>query len=451
MKFYTYLIIIILGFTVTSSPLQAQPYLENFGVTTGEPVNEGYAFIDGSYIEPPYVVSRKGLALFINDLEIKKPRRHPESPVLIDETPLSNLTDEERQKLYRNLEATRNIYESNLRHGYGYFFYEGMHRKETELTMAYSFSYIAQILTSNYSVEAKLSKLKNSNWHLHGDVTMLVNNFSLSDSLSSRLDQKKIDLLRIDEFGAHTEPTVNNGFLFIDGKYIGTPYMIERRGLGIFVNGKMIKKPVDFSFDPPSGDIDPTMPQAITSETSIYDDIITTYFSKKCAYIRKHYSKEEEKAVLENFFQNLPFVTETNISEESPYIINVTTTENITLPMSLHVLRSNRIPTNTDNFLERIEKQCLNLHKDLVGGKCFFLSSKGGKYRLSTNSIAEKLPIMINILSTNEPPEIKKVRVMSAGLTISENHLNQLVENFKPTTQLNQRLEALRQSNSLEQ
>jgi hypothetical protein len=59
---------------------------DEFGTTTGEPVDRGFVFWNGQYLEAPYRVSRKGLAVFINDRMIegpagtRPPRQEPAAP-----------------------------------------------------------------------------------------------------------------------------------------------------------------------------------------------------------------------------------------------------------------------------------------------------------------------------------------------------------------------------------
>ncbi len=46
---------------------------DDFGVTIGNSVNEGFVFIDGLYIDAPYTVVRRGLGIFINDQLVEPP------------------------------------------------------------------------------------------------------------------------------------------------------------------------------------------------------------------------------------------------------------------------------------------------------------------------------------------------------------------------------------------
>jgi hypothetical protein len=52
-------------------------YTKEFGVTKSEPINSGFVFIKGQYLDAPYIVTRKGLAIFINDKMVALPERWP--------------------------------------------------------------------------------------------------------------------------------------------------------------------------------------------------------------------------------------------------------------------------------------------------------------------------------------------------------------------------------------
>ncbi len=47
--------------------------VEALGVTPGTPKRNGFVFIEGRYIPPPYTVSRKGNAIFINRMQVEQP------------------------------------------------------------------------------------------------------------------------------------------------------------------------------------------------------------------------------------------------------------------------------------------------------------------------------------------------------------------------------------------
>lgn len=70
----TYLIILLLFFVKLTF---AQ---DNDNVKLGKPINSGFVFIDGKYIEPPYHVKRKGYAVYINGIQVTKEFKQEKNP-----------------------------------------------------------------------------------------------------------------------------------------------------------------------------------------------------------------------------------------------------------------------------------------------------------------------------------------------------------------------------------
>jgi hypothetical protein len=57
-------------------------YLKNaaevFGVKQGEPINSGFVFKDGVYLDAPYVVSRRGVEVYVNNVKVDSCQWPPE-------------------------------------------------------------------------------------------------------------------------------------------------------------------------------------------------------------------------------------------------------------------------------------------------------------------------------------------------------------------------------------
>jgi len=77
------IICLFLGVCIYLSAEEAQ-YTEKdfaidvFGQEQSEPINTGFFFHDGKYMEPPYVVKRRGLSVFINDVMVHVPVPYPD-------------------------------------------------------------------------------------------------------------------------------------------------------------------------------------------------------------------------------------------------------------------------------------------------------------------------------------------------------------------------------------
>ncbi|MFC1782103.1 hypothetical protein ACFL02_00790 [Planctomycetota bacterium] len=438
-------IYLVMGFmAMAQSSMLSGQQLQKFGTITGEIINEGYVFIDGKYIEAPYMVSRKGLEIFINDRKIEKPTRHPGiNPIIVEGDP-TKLTFEKQQKIFRALNATKKIYEDYLKKGYCYlFFSQGRHIRLDEYSASYDIPRIIEILQSDEPKEEKLEQLSIWNWHLFIDMEILLNNFSVSPQLMKRLEQQAGDLLRTDDFGVSVMENVDQGFMFLDGKYLDSPYLISRKGLGIFINNTLINRPERWPINIPSGDIDPDLPPEINSETSINDDIVNNYLAQKFAYLRKHHTKEEEIQIMKNVLVNLPFVTTAKVDEKNNAVLHITTTEGLTVAMALYSFRGRQVGYNKEDVKKRIEARKDHLINALKKDGCYFISRIGGVTQLTKDTVINKLPVLIKILREKASVEEKYERAQHLNIRIPKSDMIKIIKGFSATKQLEKRLDRL--------
>lgn len=439
------IIVLILSYSILSYThviFAQDEYIKEFGSTMGETIDKGVVFVDGEYLSAPYTISRKGLSLYVNDREIRRPRRHVETPILTGDTVPSQLSEQERQKLFRSLEATRGIYEKYLKRDYGYLFSsEGGHVKLSPHTVAYKLPKVVTLLTSTQERDKKLSKLRPYNWHLHIDIESLIDNFSSSPQLMHRLSQQADKLLYVDECGTGEEIMVDQGFVFLNGEYVEAPYVLQRKGLGLFLNGRMVVAPPDRSRQVPAGDTDPKLPEDINSETSFFDEVAINYLTNKHVYLHRHFNPNKESEMIEQCIVELPFVTQTRKDQNRPHILHVTTTEGLTIPYSL-IAHERRSPQDADSLIQSAGRRLDSMQKRLNKGSCYILSqNRAGGTALSNRTVQQKLPQLIKILRSTQSPETKKAEIKKLITIIKDNDIVELVSNYSESPQLNSRLE----------
>jgi hypothetical protein len=56
-----------------SFPQVTQASVDDLGITHGTPQMSGFVVVDGCYLPPPYTVTRRGNAIFINRIQIEQP------------------------------------------------------------------------------------------------------------------------------------------------------------------------------------------------------------------------------------------------------------------------------------------------------------------------------------------------------------------------------------------
>ena len=226
--------------------------------------------------------------------------------------------------------------------------------------------------------------------------------------------------------------------------HLETPYDVTRKGLGVIINNKMIERPVRWPVDIPSGDENPVLPPEINRETSMYDEVFKNYWIKKAAYLRKHYTREKERQIMEQVFRKLPFVTEAALDEKDPSRFYVTTTDGRTFPIQLISFRGREVNYDYDSILQRVERKREYFQDNLKKGGCYFLSSaKGYKTRLSLLSVKTKLPHMIKILQSSKSSVEKSKQIRKFYEGISDGLLGELINNFSASPQLEKRLNKL--------
>lgn len=88
--------------------------IEDFGVEEGKPIDSGFLFIEGRYIDAPYVVTRKGLEVFVNGhvvLRIGLPAREPPSGDVDPELPSKlNSTTSPYDNIYKDYIRKKTAY-----------------------------------------------------------------------------------------------------------------------------------------------------------------------------------------------------------------------------------------------------------------------------------------------------------------------------------------------------
>ncbi len=107
----------------------------------------------------------------------------------------------------------------------------------------------------------------------------------------------------IKEFGIEKSEPIDKGFFFWNYRYVEAPYVVERRGLDVYISGRLVSKapewpPYDRTVREDPGDPPPgTSP---LDEAPPGGDPRDTYWSRKWRYLAQHYDTEKarEKMIL---------------------------------------------------------------------------------------------------------------------------------------------------------
>lgn len=253
----------------------------------------------------------------------------------------------------------------------------------------------------------------------------------------------------VQEFGVTGGTPVNRGFVFFDGQYVDAPYTVRRKGLAIFINDRMIVRPIPWpwpGWPPPKGDVDPEMPAGVNKHTSQYDPAVTDYLRKKCAFIRKHYSGDERSDQLEEVIRALPFVKKATRKAHWRYILTVELWTGEVEHWSVRFFSTARdLPFDKDSVLKRLEARRNLLESELKQGDCTWFFPSGSHISFNESVAIRDLPAILRVLRSSKSPDAKLKELNDSGLlpVTRDSHRN-VVTNFSASAQLDRRLEALR-------
>jgi hypothetical protein len=433
------LILCILLFNTINNLYANNYFVKKFGVNEGKAINHGFVFIGGKYVEPPYIISRKGFELYINDIVIKEPIRLPgEKPIIPSYEP-EKLSDQQQQILFHVLEDSKRIYEYHLDKNHCYIFSGSRgHIQNDEYFTAYTLKEIIKSFSSGKSKERMLKELTYQNWHLSIDIEEFIDNFSPPPNfLIKKLDKLSEKLLYIDGFKITEGEVINNGFLFIDGKYIDAPYIVTRKGLSLFINDIQVQIPFRWPLPKESSNNikDPIMPTEISKYSSPFDPLLRIYIQEKVAYLRKFHPQETYAKISKDAYSSLPCVTDVIIEPNSPNLI-VTWTNGSTHNINLH--NCNRGLHNKEEILKSLETSRKHHEKNLQQGDLVFLGRAG---RFSKSNATECLRKIIPILRSVKPTEFKIKELEETDFShIGRRALENLVLDFKASKQLERRI-----------
>ncbi len=247
--------------------------------------------------------------------------------------------------------------------------------------------------------------------------------------------------LKVKIFGLRLNAeAINDGFLFIDNEYIDAPYKVTSKGLGIFVNNRLVDRihlPPYYGLE----DADPVMPTNITKNTSRYDPVYKKYMSQKFNYIEMHYPNQQREKKLK-VYQNLPNIRKIELDDD-PNFITIHTYKNGTFRLRI-VIHARRVNTDFNSLTNRIENLRHFYSKNLKEGDVKFVGPRGGmKMGFSKNSM--KLSAIIRMCNENiSNLQSQNKEVTACKLKLWPHLSLNLMTNLVASPQLDERIQELK-------
>lgn len=437
----------IFAVSFTSVLFAADPNIIDFGTERGSPIDKGFVFIDGNYLSPPYILTRQGLNLLINDVEIVPTDIQITKDALFEGTLSGAWSEEAKRKFVAKINHIREQYEANLQKGCCYFFFtDGGSIVEPPHSAAYKILKIGQKIYSMETVDEKLAYIKRMNWHLKvGDqrIRRLVTNILPTPEFEARVNELQQQLLHIEDFGETVGEPIEKGFMFVNGQYLDAPYIVSRRGLGIFINGLLISKPYVWP-KPAATEVteDPNLPIWVVRQSKFED--VRNYITEKHRYLLSKYMEPEVIEKMIKHIKELPCVEKVVVVRDTSIDAYMFSGEKCCIELSSGLFsRSRKVKHDKHFIIDRLEHKRHHFENVLSQGACFFISN-GGETALPASLTVKHLPNIVRIVRSSKSMQAKLQEIRDSGLSIfnSEN-FSDFVTSFSASSQLEQRLEKL--------
>lgn len=398
-------------------------YVDKIAEAGSAVINSGFVILDERYIEPPYIISRKNLKIYINDVEIPKPVRHPGEKYAFENKDIKNLPGPDQKKLSKILEIAPLVYKSYLEKGDVLIFssnggYETFNQ-----------------YTAVYEPSDHINRIRNS-----------------QPEFAKRLDTLFKSLLHIDEFNVEKSQPINNGYVFVECKYLDAPYVVERMGLGLFINNHLIEFPIESSFWNLQNEVkksvnltDPNLPSSVNEYSCCFDPDVLNYLSMKRAYLREYYPIEEAVVHIRDVYKDLPCVMQAQLDPNNIALLHVEWTDGSVDNIRLVPIHGRPpIKMDKESILERLEKNFKNYEECLQKGDYFFFDiQSGGTISGNSGNAIEILTKILPILGSSKSPDIKIREIKEAKLQFDDDFIKTLITKFAASSQLEARLKVL--------
>jgi len=248
----------------------------------------------------------------------------------------------------------------------------------------------------------------------------------------------------VTDLGITKGEPIETGFLFVDGKYLDAPYVVERRGVSIYVNNIMIRKgpeypPYDYRVETDPGDPPPDVSPTEPPPPGV--DGRDTYWGKKGRYIFQHYDEETARGMAIETYKKSPYVKEVIAYADDPVRVTLVDLAGKHHHMGLWVPPEFlQAPPTREEILKQAEDSRV-FYENRLKGDCntALFRRNGAEVGLSR----EKALDVINVLLTAKTAD-ERLKGFESALSSKQNAnwLQDIVGDFQASPQLAERYSA---------
>ena len=246
----------------------------------------------------------------------------------------------------------------------------------------------------------------------------------------------------IKEFGISKGEPINSGYLFLDHRYVEGPYVVERRGLDIYINGHLVRRspewpPYDYRVaedpgEPPPGSspLDPS-PQG--------EDPSDGYWSRKWRYLSSHRDYETAKAVMVDAYRKCSKLREVILDEEDPFGVTVVDETGRRVSIGLTPFENDQFPVLTRDEILAIAESSESYFVRLLGAGFLLALIEGQEIIIGGGEKGARR--MIGILLSRASNEEKLRNLDKDSLRRDTRQIDEIFKRFKPSPEIRRKLE----------
>ncbi|MHC4873239.1 MAG: hypothetical protein ACYTFY_15455 [Planctomycetota bacterium] len=239
----------------------------------------------------------------------------------------------------------------------------------------------------------------------------------------------------------------DSGFIFIEGKYIESPYKFEIKKGDFFVNGIFLKKLCTWPF-PEANYIRPEIPAGVIKKSKSFDDLkiagTDDYWHGRMlrwiAITSKNYEISKRRCKV--FYKSLPFVDDVKYKKGTIEIRLKDGTAKVYGDISM----SGRVAKDAGYYLREMEYEKNNIVKNLSKDGMYLFFKKDLAIQVEKSTVVKYIRLMVEILKSGKS-DTEKYSLLKRMMIIPPHYkverIKPLIDNFQTTKQLYERIDAL--------
>jgi len=230
---------------------------------------------------------------------------------------------------------------------------------------------------------------------------------------------------------------IDKSFFFMEGKYVKAPYVVERRGVDIYINDMLVSKgqewpPYDYRVSEDPGE--PPAGTAPGDPVPAGVDGRNTYWALKTRYVFQHYDEPTARKIMVELYRKCSTLTSVDWDPENPDHVTVTGESGVPLRLQLSVrLSHTQAPPGKEDVLRSVESH-REFYEDMLnnGTVCLIQSAGNPEVMLFGDSALK----MVEILLSSATGEQKLKMLLAKDVSLPDAVARNLVQTFTMDDQL---------------